>query len=365
MKRAFAPLVWRLAFAGTLATVTGCIDAVVGQVDVCKVDGGQGYALGEKFTAPDGCNTCTCEVSGQIACTEIACDNDAGAPSGSCRAGGKLYKIGESFKADDGCNTCQCTAQGAACTLIGCLGPSEVCKVGDQTYFVGQDVPSKDGCNQCTCTAGGTVACTDKACAPGSCTQNGTVYQNGQSFSAGCNSCFCKDGQIACTAQACVGACTMGNTQFGVGVSVPCDDGCNSCTCTSEPNGSYSWAQTLIGCPAVPKIEKCNNDSAYLDKSRVVYLSQGKLAVEATFAGCANEGQKFKLCYDGAFRESFPVQTSLYIVNTSTPTCSSLVTGTRVFDLAPLADLYLAQYGSKSGSISVQLEKGDSVLYSF
>lgn len=38
----------------------------------CRVDGRE-YEVGERFPAADGCNTCTCEEDGRIACTEIAC----------------------------------------------------------------------------------------------------------------------------------------------------------------------------------------------------------------------------------------------------------------------------------------------------
>ncbi len=31
------------------------------------------YQVGESFTADDGCNTCSCGLNGQIACTEMAC----------------------------------------------------------------------------------------------------------------------------------------------------------------------------------------------------------------------------------------------------------------------------------------------------
>jgi hypothetical protein len=38
----------------------------------CTVDG-KTYEAGEPFTAPDGCNTCSCGDGGQAACTERAC----------------------------------------------------------------------------------------------------------------------------------------------------------------------------------------------------------------------------------------------------------------------------------------------------
>jgi hypothetical protein len=37
------------------------------------------FAPGTSFRAADGCNTCTCTASRQVACTEIGCQPDAGA----------------------------------------------------------------------------------------------------------------------------------------------------------------------------------------------------------------------------------------------------------------------------------------------
>lgn len=39
----------------------------------------------------------------------------------SCSLNGKKYAVGESFKSDDGCNTCSCTETlQVACTLMAC-----------------------------------------------------------------------------------------------------------------------------------------------------------------------------------------------------------------------------------------------------
>lgn len=41
----------------------------------CTIDG-MVYQAGDSFTAPDGCNTCTCSENGQAACTLMACADD-------------------------------------------------------------------------------------------------------------------------------------------------------------------------------------------------------------------------------------------------------------------------------------------------
>src|SRR5687767_844223 len=77
----------RLLLCVLAVALTGCLDAVVGDVDLCKIDG-KGYALNESFPASDGCNTCTCQLDGTAACTDKACLADGGAGGGSCTYGG-------------------------------------------------------------------------------------------------------------------------------------------------------------------------------------------------------------------------------------------------------------------------------------
>lgn len=47
-----------------------------------------------------------------------ACGDDGGTV---CTYGGHEYRFGDVFPAGDGCNSCQCTAQGAVCTVKGCV----------------------------------------------------------------------------------------------------------------------------------------------------------------------------------------------------------------------------------------------------
>lgn len=51
--------------------------------------GGKTYGVGQTFLDQDGCNTCTCEARGMIACTLMACLSDAGlsAPDAGASSG--------------------------------------------------------------------------------------------------------------------------------------------------------------------------------------------------------------------------------------------------------------------------------------
>lgn len=56
-----------------------CMDGRVGSTAVacfaCTYEGNNRYA-GESFRSADGCNTCTCESDGSVACTDKACTCD-------------------------------------------------------------------------------------------------------------------------------------------------------------------------------------------------------------------------------------------------------------------------------------------------
>lgn len=60
----------RAFWIGLLVLAAGC-------GGTCEVDG-RFYRPGEHFTAPDGCNTCSCGWDGSVACTEMACPEDTG-----------------------------------------------------------------------------------------------------------------------------------------------------------------------------------------------------------------------------------------------------------------------------------------------
>ena len=116
---------------------------------------GQHYAPGQTFPAGDGCNSCSCEPNGQVACTLMACVQ-------GCDYNGKLYQPGESYPATDGCNTCTCQMDGQSiCTKLAC---AVTCTYAGKTYTMGEQFPALDGCNTCTCTDQG-ISCTEMLCA--------------------------------------------------------------------------------------------------------------------------------------------------------------------------------------------------------
>jgi len=179
---------------------------------------------GETADAKDGCNSCTCS-DGAWACTEMACDKDAG--TAGCIPGDKR-------PAGDDCNTCSCSADGTwACTRLAC----GECANGDT---------KSDGCNTCTCM-NGAWGCTTRACPPPECTDGETM---GSGAPSGCGTtCTCVGGSWQCTALPCPPppVCVEGQTTF---------DGCNQCTCVGG-----GWACTDKACP--PPTECVPGDQTY------------------------------------------------------------------------------------------------------
>ncbi|MFT3926061.1 MAG: hypothetical protein QM778_26190 [Myxococcales bacterium] len=307
-----------------------CTKANVGSQKVCEYDG-KVWAPGDQFPSTDHCNTCSCTSDGHVACTEKAC-----APSGAdaCSYNGSVYAAGDSF-------------------------------------------PSEDGCNTCTCGDNGDVACTEKACAPGGgsngsdggvasgCEFQGKYYAADTTFTLGCAGCGCADeGQIYCDAVACVGGCSFGDRTFHAGASVTCPDGCNTCTC--GPNGPNDtegdWQSTLIGCPALPKLEKCSGpDPADVTTVIPLYLEGDALALQFSYGGGCKT-HSFRLCTDGALSKSLPGQLKLWLVDDGEPDpCEALATQTKVFSVSSLKSILGAQ---ATGSIVLRLGN-TSVPYEF
>ncbi len=188
-------LSYGLAFAsafGAFAVSSGCNQVTV--AGVCTY-GDEEYSVGESFPAGDGCNTCTCEEGGGVACSEMGCIE-------GCEHDGELVPIGQSVPAGDGCNTCTCGEGGfLACTTMACV----TCLHEGQSYPPGSSFPAGDGCNTCTCDEMGNVGCTEMACP--SCEYLGQTYSVGDEFPAGdgCNTCTCgAGGNVGCTKIACV-----------------------------------------------------------------------------------------------------------------------------------------------------------------
>jgi hypothetical protein len=114
-------------FFGLLSTFAGCSGSVSNVNSGGCEHNGKAYAVGDKFAAGDGCNSCTCGERGEVQCTLVGCDPvpDSGP---YCTFGGKRYAPGAQVS-NDGCNTCSCLSSGdIACTQRACPDPGVKCE---------------------------------------------------------------------------------------------------------------------------------------------------------------------------------------------------------------------------------------------
>ena len=153
-----------VGFLGLLATFVGCSGSVSNPAAGCDYNG-KAYAVGDKFAASDGCNQCSCSEGGEVQCTLIGCGPGPGPepePGGPyCTVDGKRYAPGQQVS-NDGCNTCSCFGSGEiACTQRACADPDSCESLGDElkaTLVSAQKCASAADCGQpipgssCGCT---------------------------------------------------------------------------------------------------------------------------------------------------------------------------------------------------------------------
>jgi Pacifastin inhibitor (LCMII) len=247
-----------------------------------RVDGGPGCtnqcrARNTTFASCDGCNTCTCDALGKVACTLIGCTpGDGGQPT-----------------TDGGVDMTQLcvdpvTGNLVACTIDAGVDGPKGCAYGGKVYSPGTSFPP-DACNSCFCAEGGTVSCTHRACPDGGPLPDGGFADGGAKGSCTvgsdqtCNedptisslrgkclpdaSCACS-GPVSAYTGRCLGvgnkgdgnACEYGGVVQPLGSTFPCSDGCNKCTCL----GPGQIIMTEIACNADSGTAMCGLDAIYL-----------------------------------------------------------------------------------------------------
>jgi hypothetical protein len=177
------------------------------------------YTVGQTFPDQDGCNTCSCESDGRIACTLIGCDScndvttrydDAMAEAKSCdpeRAGqcSKLVLEGLACACQTFVNAGKSQAIAAAATA--------------QAQYQALSCSGGVACGPCLaplsayCSAAGRCEPVYDNGASAACKVNGVVYESGATGipdPMSCNECECSDGQLICTEISCPNACPPG-----------------------------------------------------------------------------------------------------------------------------------------------------------
>jgi hypothetical protein len=282
---------WRsLALAVCSLPASACVDALVGEVDICEYEG-KSYKLNEKFSASDGCNTCTCKIDGDVACTELACDDAPVACDGKYGCPTDAGVNGPVLGCDSklGCPTDAGVYPPPGCDpKLGCMpgeGATTYCNYFGSVYKPGESFAAWDGCNSCSCIAGVGIQCSDNVCyepdgsvAPGTCDYAGKLYKPGEWFAASdnCNKCSCTEtGAVSCSRYSCTfdaggttevpdaggascgqfscpsgkGSCNYSGKTYAVGEGFGRGDDCNKCLCVADGVVECSAAScTTPGC---------------------------------------------------------------------------------------------------------------------
>ena len=287
-----------LAAWACIGSTTGC-----GSSTPCTYEG-KTYKAGETFPSSDGCNTCSCNASGETSCTLRDCIQTCGGleekvctgekvcvlQSGSCNAhaeglckekqtcpdvaapvcgcDGKTYdnsciaeQAGVQLKSTGPCPKRSCIHEGKTlqhgesklnngsceeCTCddgkLTCQPDQCTCLVDGKAIKNGEEVTLKDGCETCVCDSG-ELSC-HKAC----CLHEETYYKPGESYTTAdkCELCTCQKGlKFACKGTTtCSTDCTYEGKRWTTGQTFPHKDGCNKCTC----NGGTVTCTDLIEC---------------------------------------------------------------------------------------------------------------------
>jgi hypothetical protein len=236
----------------------------------CPTDGGtvtcdylgKVVPVGTSFPSADGCNTCSCQTTGDVLCTLRACfDAGVDAPT-TCDYAGVRYNAGATFPSTDGCNTCSCTATGVACSKSVC----------------GVDAGSTDGkVITGVCKPGLDQLCNED---PVAAALRGKCQPDGSCLCAGSGT----SGVVSPYTGKCLGpgdttgdGCEYGGKLMPVGSSFTCADGCNTCTCTAP--GSIRTTDAVCADGGTPSM--CGLDSVYEYGTlggRVVYRDEVTLA---------------------------------------------------------------------------------------
>lgn len=181
----------------------------------CLYDG-HAYPIGQMFPAEDGCNTCTCEASGLVACTLIGCDRCADATQ-------RYAEAMEEAKTCDPERTGQCSKlviEGLACGCQTFVNAGKSVAIAEaaaaQEQYLELSCAGNVACGPCLapmsayCSPAGRCEPIYDSGAGAACKVSGVVYESGTtgiSHPVSCNACECSDGQLICTDIDCPSPC--------------------------------------------------------------------------------------------------------------------------------------------------------------
>jgi hypothetical protein len=141
-------------------------------------------------------------------------------------------------------------------------------------------------------------------------------------------------------------------------------DGNASDSGASDGGEGTDGGSDLPGEPGLKAVEFCPEPPTNAVQVNAAELGGDTLKLELSYGGGC-EAHAFKLCTDGAFLESYPVQTSLWVVDVGpSDPCEAWLTSTHSFDVSPIKRAYEDAYLSSEGSVILNVGK-HSVRYDF
>ena len=182
---------------------------------------GHVYTHGERFPADDGCNTCSCDEQGRVACSLLGCE--------TCESVAQRYATAfDDATACDPLRAEQCTqaiAEGLACSCPAFVNPNNADAVSaaqaTQQQYTSMSCGGDIQCGACAeptlgyCSAQGRCESLSQGSAP-ACKVAGVVYKSGSSGipdPISCNECSCQAGELNCTEIGCPKPCPT-NTSY-------------------------------------------------------------------------------------------------------------------------------------------------------
>ncbi len=194
----------------------------------CSV-GGQKLEVGDSLD--DGCNTCSCEKGGNLACTLADCDVDVPGEGDPCEVEDGVWLSDGATRTAD-CESCSCDDGKLSCEQV--CEPTEPadCEL-DRGEVIEHGERFEVSCNTCRCDDGA-IECTEMACNDDRCELDGDDWlEDGDTFELGCNECECDQGTLRCTNRDCEdpAQCVVDGDRYDDGDEVPSGRSCESCVC--------------------------------------------------------------------------------------------------------------------------------------
>jgi hypothetical protein len=276
--------------------------------------------------------------------TDADADADTGGDSGGCDTPNPAISCRETGCPDDlvcelvegGCAPSHCACEDGEWMCTADCGPQYACVERDPSCPAEPDFTGACDSEGLECDYGTECCC-------GECNPSTSCMCSGGSWQ-----CYATD---ACFIESCAGRACESDTD--------CEGGGRPTSCVE---GTCAYAGPGDGFSAGPVVSITTDCGEYDgDSYSLGELSIGsdgtELIVPVSYGGgCAEHF--FRVCWDGSFMESFPVQTRLVLQHEGNDDpCDAVLSSELRIPLDPVRDAWLESYGPGAGSVIVRLDE--------